>query len=80
VVRRKTYRNAAAAGLSILELRPRDEKAIGEFSLLSQHLFGYSGDIAPLPHGNRKESFRQDKDDQQQAGREVHPGRFHAPN
>lgn len=65
VVRRKAYRNAAAAGLSILELRPRDEKAISEFSLLAQHLLGYSGDIASIPHGHRKESLAQEKDDQQ---------------
>ncbi len=65
VVRRKTYRNAASAGLSVLENRPRDEKAVTEFGLFAAHLFGYHGDIASIPHVYRQESFTQDTDDQQ---------------
>ena len=65
VVRRKAYRNAAAAGLSILEMRPRDEKAIVEFSRFAEYLFKYPSDIASISHAHRKEPFQQDQDDQQ---------------
>lgn len=34
LVRRKAYPNASAAGLSVLEYKPRDDKAIDEFSRL----------------------------------------------
>ena len=65
IVRRKAFRNAAAAGLSVLEYRPVDEKAVREFGLLAAHLFGYAGDIASISHGNRKTSPASDKDERQ---------------
>ena len=65
IVRRKAFRNAAAAGLSVLEYRPADEKAMNEFGLFAAHLFGYSGDIASISHGNRKTSLPQNKDERQ---------------
>lgn len=65
IVRRKAFRNAAAAGLSVLEYRPADEKAINEFALLEAHLFGYAGDIGSISYGHRKASLAQDKDERQ---------------
>lgn len=65
IVRRKAFRNAAAAGLSVLEYRPADEKAISEFSLFAAHLFGYAADIASISYGHRKASLTQDKDERQ---------------
>lgn len=65
IVRRKAFRNAAAAGLSVVEYRPSDPKAVGEFALFAAHLFGYSSDIASISHGNRKASLPQDKDERQ---------------
>jgi len=67
IIRRKAFRNAAAAGLSILEYRPADEKASGEFTRLANHVFGYTGDIVSISYGNRKASGSKDKD-QRQAG------------
>jgi len=71
IIRRKAFRNAAAAGLSVLECQPSDEKAIREFTLLANHLFGYAGDIASISYGNRKASSTKDKD-QRRASREIH--------
>ena len=65
IVRRKAFRNATAAGLSVLEYRPADEKAISEFSLFAAYLFGYAGDIASISDGHRKASLAQDKDERQ---------------
>jgi chromosome partitioning protein len=65
IVRRKAFRNAAAAGLSVMEHRPADEKAINEFGLFAAHLLGYAGDIASISHANHKASLAQDKDDRQ---------------
>ena len=48
IIRRKAFRNAAAGGLSVLEYRPANEKAITEFGLLAARLFGYAGDIASI--------------------------------
>jgi len=56
IVRRKAFRNAAAAGLSILEYRPGDEKAVAEFTLLDERIFGYHGDIGTISYGNREAS------------------------
>jgi chromosome partitioning protein len=67
IIRRKAFRNAAAAGLSISECRPADEKAIHEFTLLANYVFGYTGDIVSISYGNRKASYPKDKD-QRQAG------------
>ena len=65
IVRRKAFRNAAAAGLSVLEYRPADEKAVSEFALCAAHLFGYSDDIASISHGHLKASFPKNKDERQ---------------
>jgi chromosome partitioning protein len=65
IVRRKVFRNAAAAGLSVIEYRPADEKAINEFGLFAAHLFGYAGDIASISYGNHRASLTQDKDERQ---------------
>lgn len=65
IVRRKAFRNAAAAGLSILEYRPTDEKAVREFGLFARYLFGYADDIASISHDNRKTSLAPDKDERQ---------------
>ena len=65
IIRRKAFRNAAAAGLSVLEYRPADEKAIHEFGLFAAHLFGFAGDICSISHANRKASLAQDKDERQ---------------
>ncbi len=54
-------------GLSILECRPADEKAVHEFTLLANYVFGYTGDIVSISYGNRKASYPKDKD-QRQAG------------
>jgi chromosome partitioning protein len=67
IIRRKAFRNAAAAGLSVAECRPSDEKAIHEFRLFSDHIFGYTGDIVSISYGNRKASRSTDKD-QRKAG------------
>ena len=77
IVRRKAFRNAAAAGLSVLEMHPRDEKAISEFSLLASYVLGYASDIALVSHANRKESLSQDNDERQES-REVHSSRSRA--
>lgn len=37
--RRKSFANAAGAGLSVLELRPRDSKAVSELNALLNNLF-----------------------------------------
>ena len=65
LIRRKTFRNAAAAGLSVLECQPSDEKAINEFTLLAEYVFGYTGDIASISHAHRKESDPKDKEQRQ---------------
>ena len=65
IIRRKAFRNAAAAGLSVLEYRPSDEKAINEFTLLSERVFRYTGDIASISHAHRKESGSKDKEQRQ---------------
>jgi len=65
IIQRKAFRNAAAAGLSVLKYRPADEKAITEFGLLAARLFGYAGDIASISYANRKTSLTQDKDERQ---------------
>jgi chromosome partitioning protein len=61
IVRRKAFRNAAAAGLSVIEYRPTDEKAVREFGLFAAYLFGYSGDIPSISCGHRKATLSQDK-------------------
>ncbi len=65
IIRRKAFRNAAAAGLSISECRPVDEKAIHEFTLFANHVFGYTSDIVSISYGNRKASCPTDKDQRQ---------------
>ena len=65
IIRRKAFRNAAAGGLSVLEYRPTDEKAVHELGLFAAHLFGYAGDIAFISHGNHKTPLTQDKDERQ---------------
>jgi chromosome partitioning protein len=65
IIRRKALRNAAAAGLSVLEYRPTDEKAINEFTLLADYIFRYTGDIASISHAHRKESGSKDKEQRQ---------------
>ena len=65
IVRRKAFRNAASGGLSVLEHRPKDEKAVREFGLFATHLFRYAGDIASISHANRKTSPAPDKDERQ---------------
>jgi chromosome partitioning protein len=65
IIRRKAFRNAAAAGLSIMEYRPSDEKAINEFTLLAERVFRYTGDIASISHAHRKESGPKDKEQRQ---------------
>jgi chromosome partitioning protein len=65
IARRKVFRNAAAAGLSVMEHRPVDGKAANEFGLFAAHLFGYAGDIASISHANHKISLTQDKDERQ---------------
>lgn len=40
IVTRKAFRRAAAAGLSVIELRPQDQKAIDEVSALYEFAFG----------------------------------------
>jgi chromosome partitioning protein len=59
IVRRKVFRNAAAAGLSVLEYRPLDEKAVNEFGLFAAHFLGYAGESLSYPmaittHPSRK--------------------------
>ena len=39
LVYRKTYRTAAASGLAVTEVKPRDDKAIQELMTLYRHLF-----------------------------------------
>jgi chromosome partitioning protein len=56
IVRRKAFANAAAAGLSVLEFRPRDAKAIEELKNLGRVVFEYRDDIRKEAHGDRKES------------------------
>jgi hypothetical protein len=65
IIRRKAFRNAAANGLSVLECRPSDEKAISEFMLLAHHLFGYAGDIASISYAHHKASSTKAKDQRQ---------------
>ena len=65
IVRRKAFRNASPAGLCVLECRPSDEKAINEFTLLANHVFRYTGDIASISHAHRKESGSKDKEQRQ---------------
>jgi len=65
IIRRKAFRNAAAAGLSVLEYRPADEKAIREFGLFAAHLFRYAGDIASISHADHETPLTQDKDERQ---------------
>lgn len=65
IVRRKAFRNAAAAGLSVLEYRPTDEKAVKEFGVFAAQLFGYVSDIASISCADRKASLTQDKDERQ---------------
>ena len=62
IIRRKAFRNAAAAGLSVLEYRPLDEKAINEFTLLSERVFRYTGDIASISYAYRNESGSKNKE------------------
>ena len=65
IVRRKAFRNAAAAGLSIVEYRPRDEKAVHEFGLFAAHVLGYAGDIASISYADHKASLTQDNNERQ---------------
>ncbi len=65
IIRRKAFHNAAANGLSVLECRPSDEKAISEFMLLAHHLFGYAGDIASISYAHHKASSTKAKDQRQ---------------
>lgn len=78
IVRRKAFRNAAAAGPSVLEMCRPDEKAVTELNLLASYVFGYAGDISELSHGHRKASLSQDNGERQKS-REVHssPSRAH---
>jgi chromosome partitioning protein len=39
---RKAFSNAAASGLSVLELKTRDGRAVAEIQILYQHLFDTS--------------------------------------
>ena len=39
LVYRKAYRTAAASGLAVTEVKPRDDKAIQELMTLYRHLF-----------------------------------------
>jgi chromosome partitioning protein len=54
--RRKVFANAAAAGLSVLEYRPKDSKAIEELTLCTKLVFKSRSDIGKLSNGYRKES------------------------
>jgi chromosome partitioning protein len=54
--RRKAFANAAAAGLSVLEYKPKDSKAVGEFAFCVEVIFGYHDDIGSTLNGYRKES------------------------
>ena len=65
IVRRKAFRNAAAGGLSVLEYRPADDKAITEFGLLAARLLGYAGDICSISHANHKAPLTQDEDERE---------------
>jgi chromosome partitioning protein len=56
IVRRKAFRNAVAAGLSILEYRPEDRKAVAEFTLLDEQVFGYHGEIGTVSYGDHEAS------------------------
>lgn len=40
IVTRKAFRRAAAAGLSVIELKPQDQKAIDEITALYEFVFG----------------------------------------
>lgn len=46
---RKAFAHAAAAGLSVVELRPHDPKAVEEIGTLYRHLF----DASEISNGNR---------------------------
>jgi len=48
-----------------LEYRLWEEKAISEFGLLANNIFGYAGDIASKSDAHRKASFPKDKDERQ---------------
>jgi len=53
IVRRKAFRNAAAAGLSVMEHRATDEKAVYEFGLFAGYLLGFLAILLPY----RRPSF-----------------------
>lgn len=54
--RRKAFANAAAAGLSVLEFKPRDSKAVEELNNLDKVVFEYRNDIGKEAYGHREES------------------------
>jgi len=51
IVTRKAFRRAAAAGLSVLELKPQDQKAIDEIQALYEFAFGV-GSVSLKKVGN----------------------------
>jgi cellulose biosynthesis protein BcsQ len=65
IIRRKAFRNAAAGGISVLEYRPTDAKAVHEFGLFAARLLGYAGYIASISNGHQKICLTQDKDERQ---------------
>jgi len=61
IIRRKVFPNAAAAGLSILEYKPKDLKAVEELTLLVDRAFKYHDDTQVVSNGYRKETQNKHK-------------------
>lgn len=61
IIRRKVFPNAAAAGLSVLEYKPKDLKAVEELTLLTNKAFSYRTGIQTVSNGYRKESQKKYK-------------------
>ena len=61
IIRRKAFPNAAAAGLSVLEYKPKDAKAVEELTLLVDRAFRYHNDIQVVSNGYRKEPQKKHK-------------------
>lgn len=55
IIRRKVFPNAAAAGLSVLEYKPKDLKAVEELTLLTNKIFSYRTGVQTVSNGYRKE-------------------------
>ena len=51
IVTRKAFRRAAAQGLSVVELRPRDSKAVEEITAIYEFCFGLRAKAAEVVHG-----------------------------